>query len=659
MKPFKGLFALSLLTGLSTALVEKQVFEKRDVLPTDWVESHVPEPSLILPIRIGLKQKNIDHLEEYLNAVSHPESNQYGQHWTPEQVANTFSPAPDTIDTIRTWLVESGVAADRLRLSPSRGWLLFNASIEEVEGLLDAEYKVYRHGSGAEHVACGSYSLPSHIHPHVDLITPTVLIAHVDSGSGRHQSFTRRSSPNDLSPDLLRSLGSPTSDSLPKLKTPFSGQVKPGSGSDLENCDVNITPDCLRALYNINYKPVATDKNTFGIVEYTPQAFLQPDLDLFFQNFSSAQALKTPKLISIDGGVAQTTNQSFNFNGESSLDLEYGMTLTNPQPIQLYQVGDLVEGGSFNNLLDALDKSFCTFEGGDDPTQDGIYPDTLPGGFNHPESCGITNAAHVISTSYSFNEEDATPAYLIRQCNEYGKLGLLGTTVLYSSGDRGVAGRNNICAFPNGTRSVNAPGFLPSFPGTCPFITSVGATQVNPGAKVTDPESACQQVIFSGGGFSNVFAIPEYQKAAQATFFAKHNPSFNSTQFNNSRTVRGYPDISANGANYVIAVDGSFSLVFGTSASTPVVGSILTLVNDARLAHGKSPIGFINPTIYTPQFQSAFNDILNGTNPGCGTPLTHNQSPWKGFEAVAGWDPVTGVGTPNLGKLIEKWLELP
>jgi len=71
------------------------------------------------------------------------------------------------------------------------------------------------------------------------------------------------------------------------------------------------------------------------------------------------------------------------------------------------------------------------------------------------------------------NEADASPAYLTRQCNEYGKLGLLGTTILYSSGDRGVAGRNNICQFTNGTRSGAAPGFLPSFPGTCPFITSV------------------------------------------------------------------------------------------------------------------------------------------------------------------------------------------
>lgn len=72
----------------------------------------------------------------------------------------------------------------------------------------------------------------------------------------------------------------------------------------LENCDETITPDCLRALYAVNYTPVATDKNSYGIgvfyvalvtlktahpvpacliVEFTPQAFLADDLDLFFR----------------------------------------------------------------------------------------------------------------------------------------------------------------------------------------------------------------------------------------------------------------------------------------------------------------------------------------------------------------------------------------
>jgi subtilase family serine protease len=105
----------------------------------------------------------------------------------------------------------------------------------------------------------------------------------------------------------------------------------------------------------------------------------------------------------------------------------------------------------------------------------------------------------------------------------------MGVTIVYSSGDNGVAGMScciyflygrllkpilrftgnrALCLNPTGEQTTTGKIFNPSFPSTCPFITSIGATQVNPGAKVTDPESACEQVIFSGGGFSNYFGMP-------------------------------------------------------------------------------------------------------------------------------------------------------
>jgi tripeptidyl-peptidase I len=160
-------------------------------------------------------------------------------------------------------------------------------------------------------------------------------------------------------------------------------------------------------------------------------------------------------------------------NNSQDLDLEYGMTLVYPQKVTLYQVGDLLEGASFNNFLDAIDGSYCTYDGGDDPTQDGVYPDpygTGYGVYKGPENCGGFAATKVISTSYAYNEADLTPFYEMRQCNEYLKLGLQGVTFLYSSGDYGVAGNGGQCIDPitgdynNGTSGM----FNPSFPGTCP-----------------------------------------------------------------------------------------------------------------------------------------------------------------------------------------------
>jgi tripeptidyl-peptidase-1 len=224
-------------------------------------------------------------------------------------------------------------------------------------------------------------------------------------------------------------------------------------------------------------------------------------------------------------------------------------------------------------------------------------------------------------------------------------------TVLFSSGDNGVAGNGGYCIDPqSGEYTTNANGikFNPSFPGTCPFITSVGATQINPNSTVYDPESACEQGIQSGGGFSNVFKLPCYQQAAMQYFFAHHSPSYNSTQYNNSGNVRGFPDISANGARYFTVIGNNYYYSYGTSASAPVVGSIITLINDARFAVCKGPAGFLNPVLYT--YPGALNDITSGNNPGCGT---------QGFSAVSGWDPVTGLGTPNFQKLLDVYLSLP
>lgn len=236
--------------------------------------------------------------------------------------------------------------------------------------------------------------------------------------------------------------------------------------------------------------------------------------------------------------------------------------------------------------------------------------------------------------------------------DRYMKLGLAGTTFVYSSGDYGVAGNSGQCCTKakcaGGTYNSGTTGtFNPSFPGTCPYVTSVGATQIVPGSAVTSAEEACETVIYSGGGFSNVFAMPSYQSSAVATYFSAHKPTYTATQYNNSQTVRGFPDVSANGANYVVVVDGSLSLIYGTSASAPVFGAVITLINEARAAAGKSSVGFINPTIYANP--AAFNDITSGGNQGCGT---------AGFTAVAGWDPVTGLGTPSYSKLSAVFLAL-
>jgi tripeptidyl-peptidase-1 len=84
---------------------------------------------------------------------------------------------------------------------------------------------------------------------------------------------------------------------------------------------------------------------------------------------------------------------------------------------------------------------------------------------------------------------------------------------------------------------LNALRFNPIFPASCSYVLSVGATQINSGATVNDPESACERVIFSGGGFSDIFPMPSYQAAAVTNFLTAHPPPYSAAQFNNSGQV--------------------------------------------------------------------------------------------------------------------------
>jgi hypothetical protein len=135
-------------------------------------------------------------------------------------------------------------------------------------------------------IACDSYSVPSHIRDHIDIILPTV-------------NFDSKVLPRENSQSLARRAGRKGASISPFAKTDGRKPMDNDNPADsLANCDVNITPACLRALYNFHYTPVATHLNSYGIgwyflvffiicysslcaVEYTPQGGNSPRLSSF------------------------------------------------------------------------------------------------------------------------------------------------------------------------------------------------------------------------------------------------------------------------------------------------------------------------------------------------------------------------------------------
>jgi tripeptidyl-peptidase-1 len=362
------------------------------------------------------------------------------------------------------------------------------------------------------------------------------------------------------------------------------------------------------------------------------------------------------------------------------LDFSVIFPLVYPQPIHLFQTDDdVVESnytfeGFLNNFLDAIDGSYCNFtafgETGNSPI-DPQYPDSAPGGFKGNLQCGVFKPTKVISISYGGDEVGFPQSYMERQCLEYMKLGLQGTTVIIASGDHGV-GQLNGCIV-NGTDSTgfNPAGASPNGtifnPGAfvdCPYVTAVGSTFLPQGANVQADAEIATTRFGSGGGFSNFFTVPDYQAGAVANYLEIHQSLLDPTSYpfytaingsgvgNNggiyNRGGRGTPDVAANGDNLAVFIQGAARLIDGTSVSAPTFASIITLINEQRLNANKSTVGFINPILYA--HPEAFHDITEGSNPNCNT---------TGFLAAEGWDPVTGLGTPNFPALLDLFMAQP
>lgn len=231
------------------------------------------------------------------------------------------------------------------------------------------------------------------------------------------------------------------------------------------------------------------------------------------------------------------------------------------------------------------------------------------------EQVNDTTSPWVHSVSYGDYEVSIPIDYQNRTDNEFMKFGISGRSVMFASGDEGVHCRKG--------------KYVPEWPTCSPYITSVGGTV-----------SLTEVWTDGGGGFSDTFPMPEYQKAVVEAYLAsgKAPPD---KYFNKSG--RAYPDVSAFSVEFNVIYNDQNIVVGGTSCATPTFAGIITSLNDIRLKSGKKTLGFINPLLYQTLQGKGFFDITQGSNAGVGG--------CPGFNAIEGWDPASGWGSPNFGIL--------
>jgi subtilase family serine protease len=262
-----------------------------------------------------------------------------------------------------------------------------------------------------------------------------------------------------------------------------------------------------------------------------------------------------------------------------------------------------------------------------------------------------------------------------------------GVTMFAASGDDGAEGVNN----PDCDLGL---GFDPSYPSSSPYVTAVGATQfsmkslsfylntpVCGGTQTlqqlnsefgftggsgyfacinqTSTETAVNYVqnsFISGGGFSQVYSQPSYQQLAVQRYLANTSIPFPNPSLYNPQN-RGVPDIAIYGAGILVIIGGELAAAGGTSLSSPLAAALFAPLQDISLQYTGQGLGWLNPLLYQmwEDEPSLFNDITVGNNNGS---RASPNCTLGGFTTAAGWDPVTGLGSPNIARMSQYLINL-
>jgi kumamolisin len=339
----------------------------------------------------------------------------------------------------------------------------------------------------------------------------------------------------------------------------------------------SYTPVQVGQLYQFPKGATAAGQ-TIGIIELGG-GYRAADLTAYFKGLGQ----KAPKVtaVSVDKGKNSPGNAN-GADGEVMLDIEVSAAVAPGAKIVVYFAPNTDQG-----FIDAISSA---------------VHDT-------------TNKPSVISISWGGPESSWTAQAMSALDAACQSAAALGVTITVAAGDNGS--------------SDGATGNNVDFPASSPHVLACGGTKlVGSGSTITSEVVWNEQASgegATGGGVSNVFALPSWQANARVPA-----PS-------GSSGGRGVPDVSGDAdpvTGYQVRVDGQSLVIGGTSAVAPLWAGLIALNNQQN---GKSA-GFIQPQIYAAKAASAFNDIVSGNN--------------GAFSAGPGWDACTGLGSPIGSKLI-------
>jgi kumamolisin len=301
------------------------------------------------------------------------------------------------------------------------------------------------------------------------------------------------------------------------------------------------------------------------------------DLASFFGNLG----IPTPKVtaVSVDGATNAPTGDPSGPDGEVELDIEVAGAIAPGAQIAAYFAPNTDQG-----FIDAITTAVH------DAT---LKPSLVSISWGGPENSWTEQARNALNSAC----QDAST---------------MGVTVLAASGDDGASDGSS-----NGAPTVD-------FPAASPYVLGCGGTKLTLSGGSIAGEQAWNELSSgegaTGGGVSEVFALPSYQQTAKVP------------KAPNGFVGRGVPDVAGDAdpeTGYNVVVDGQQTVIGGTSAVAPLWAGLLALINQSLGTN----VGYVNPLLYSANAEKTFHDVTSGTN--------------GDYSAGAGWDACTGLGTPD------------
>ena len=279
--------------------------------------------------------------------MSDPSHERYGAHLTSDEVTELIAPSETALAGVHSWLADHGVSAQQLEYSPASDWISVAMPVHKAEKLLDTSYSVYRHEDGAYAVRTPQWSLPQHLHAHVDAIQPT-------------NSFMRLS-PSRRTFKPVAPLGS-FSDDMPGLPYVDSVADAPAVAMDMPSevavsapafsphasqvCNTtSVTPLCLRVLYGTyGYEPQAAGRNRIGLTNYLGEFSNRTDVASFLRLYrpEAVDAAEQFEIEAVAGDTdpqtPDTDEQLMHGEGiEGNLDAETILGIAWPTPLKVFE----------------------------------------------------------------------------------------------------------------------------------------------------------------------------------------------------------------------------------------------------------------------------------------------------------------------------------